>query len=248
MPRRCSPRLPPGLRRHARQRGELAAQVGVIAVAGGERDLGPALRRVAGQRQRAVETHHACVLLGAEADRAAKERDEAAVAVAAARHQPGDRRVLVGQRSECCGDGRMQPMQAGAERVDDTLGEQGFEDVQLSFEIARSVNLFERGEASMGRINELLDAKAEIVDAGSDRRLASDKSTATVQGSSEFSEKPGATAPGSSEFSSKPGATAPGCPDRPPLRPSARARSDACGRAHRRPCSARRRTRRCARW
>jgi len=62
------------------------------------------------------------------------------------------------------------------------------------------VNLFERGEASMGRINELLDAKAEIVDAGSDRRLASDKSTATVQGSSEFSEKPGATAPGSSEL------------------------------------------------
>jgi ATP-binding cassette subfamily B multidrug efflux pump len=82
------------------------------------------------------------------------------------------------------------------------------------------VNLFERGEASMGRINELLDAKAEIVDAGSDRRLASDKSTATVQGSSEFSDEPSATAPASSEpfgapFGSRLGSS--DKPDRSPL-------------------------------
>jgi len=45
------------------------------------------------------------------------------------------------------------------------------------------VNLFERGEASMGRINALLDAPVEIADAGA----------------GEFLDKPSATAPGSSE-------------------------------------------------
>jgi ATP-binding cassette subfamily B protein len=63
------------------------------------------------------------------------------------------------------------------------------------------VNLFERGEASMGRINELLDAKVDIVDVGG----AGSSEVAAPSGSGlEFSDKPSATAPGSSELFAAP--------------------------------------------